>query len=479
MDRVLFFIKKFIPPKIFSFFQPAYHFGLGFLVSWRYGFPSNKLLVVGVTGTTGKTTAVYLIAKMLQNGGFKVGWTSTALLSDGEKEWLNDKKMTMLGRFFTQKMLREMVKNGCEVAIVETTSEGIKQFRHRFINYDVAVFTGIYPEHIESHGNFENYKNEKLKLFKHLERSKRKKFFGRKKELKKIFSGKKTIVANGDDKYAEEFLNFSVEEKIKFVKNDRRENKIETVRSKTANTAKSREENLKIVKYEFLETNETGIKFLFENCPIQLKIWGDFNATNATIAGCIGRVLGFSNEKIADCLGNIDGVPGRLEKIDVGQNFTVIVDYAFEPKALKKMYEIILPIKHRKIIHILGSAGGGRDVSRRQPLGKIAGENADIVIVSNEDPYDDDPMEIIHNVAEGAKSAGKIIGQNLFLIEDRKEAIRKALDLAKENDLVLITGKGCEQAICLENGKKQKWDDRVVTRELLEKRKQKTNLKNG
>jgi UDP-N-acetylmuramoyl-L-alanyl-D-glutamate--2,6-diaminopimelate ligase len=174
MEKILQIIKKLIPKKIFKALQPVYHFIFSYLAALAYGFPSEKLIIIGITGTTGKTTSVYLIAKTLEQAGIKTGFTSTAMFNDGKNEWSNDKKMTMLGRFFTQKLLRNMLRNKCRVAIVETTSEGIRQFRHRFINYDIAIFTGLYEEHIDSHGSFENYKKAKGKLFKHLSKGKTK-----------------------------------------------------------------------------------------------------------------------------------------------------------------------------------------------------------------------------------------------------------------------------------------------------------------
>jgi len=174
MNRLLVLLKKIIPKRLFGMLQPAYHYVLNFIAALVFGFPSNQLTVIGVTGTTGKTTVVYMAAELLKYAGKRVGYTSTAMFSDGQKEWLNDKKMTMLGRFFTQRMLRKMVQNGCDIAIVETTSEGIVQNRHRFINYDTVVFTGLYPEHIDSHGSFENYKKAKQKLFEHVGKCKKK-----------------------------------------------------------------------------------------------------------------------------------------------------------------------------------------------------------------------------------------------------------------------------------------------------------------
>src|SRR5680860_860322 len=207
-------IKKLIPRNLFKAVQPPYHFLVAFFAALTHHFPSRKMIVIGVTGTAGKTSTVYLIAKTLNAAGYKTGFTSTAVFSDGDKEWLNDKKMTMPGRFFIQRSLHQMLKNGCRYAIVETTSEGIKQFRHRFINYDVLVFTGLYPEHIESHGNFENYKKAKGRLFSHLSRFKNK-YESSDKTVCQVKTGleklnllrvKKTIIINGDDKYADYFL---------------------------------------------------------------------------------------------------------------------------------------------------------------------------------------------------------------------------------------------------------------------------------
>ncbi len=212
-----------------------------------------------------------------------------------------------------------------------------------------------------------------------------------------------------------------------------------------------------------------GVSFIAGEIKIQLKLLGEFNATNAMNAVCLGFSQGFDSEKIKKGLENVKGMPGRMEQINQGQLFTVIVDYAFEPKAVVKLYEVISVLPHKKVIHVLGSAGGGRDISRRPKLGQLSGQKADFVIITNEDPYDDDPQVIINQVAEGAIDARKVLGKNLFKILDRRQAINKALSLAEEGDVVLITGKGSEQAICMAGGKKIPWDDRKVVREELEK----------
>lgn len=466
MDRLLFAIKRLLPRKLFRFLQPIYHFLLAWLSALVYGRPSDELIVIGVTGTTGKTTVVYLIAKILENLGLKAGYTSTAILNDGKKEWLNDKKMTMIGRFFTQRILRRMVKNGCQAAIVETTSEGVAQYRHRFINYDILLITGLYPEHIDSHGNFENYKKAKGNLFKHLKNTEVK-FIGddfkvnrsasgvKKLDLKRV---KKTIIANGDDEHKDYFLNFWAEQKVIYSGKSQPESKA------------------KLIRFSELKMEKQGLRFQALGTEFQTRLLGEFNVYNALSAIAVADTMGFAPEKIQPALRRISGVPGRFEKIESGQDFVVIVDYAFEPNALSKLYETLKLLEHQKIIHILGSAGGGRDIARRPILGEIAGRNAQYVIVTDEDPYNEDPMTIISQVAMGAEKAGKKNNQDLFKILDRREAIKKGFSLASKNDIVLITGKGSEQAICRPNGELEPWDDRAVARGLLEEVKaNKTN----
>lgn len=464
MDKILYTIKKIIPTKLFKALQPAYHFLLSWFSATIFGNPSEKLIVVGVTGTTGKTTSVYLMAKTLEEAGIKTGYTSTAMFNDGEKEWLNDKKMTMIGRLFTQRMLSHMVKNKCKVAIVETTSEGIKQFRHRFINYDILLITGLYPEHIESHGSFEKYKEAKGSLFKHL-KSCKEKFVNENLEVVRTDSGikktelekiKKTILADLEDEHVEYFLSFNAERKFAYT-GDMDNIKIDD-RLKN---------EVKIFEYRDVEINQNGTSYFVENEKIKLSLLGMMNVKNSLNAYLLARALNVDIEKIKKALYSIEGVAGRLEKIDEGQNFTVIVDYAFEPRALEKLYETIKLIPHNRIIHVLGSAGGGRDVARRPILGKISGQNADIVIVTDEDPYDDDPQIIIDQVFIGAEKAGKQENIDLFRILSRREAIEKSIEFAQENDILLLTGKGSEQAIMRKDGEMEPWDDRAVVRGIL------------
>lgn len=464
MDRILSSIKRFIPKKVFKALAPFYHFFLGVVANIIYRWPSEKLVVIGVTGTTGKTTTTYLIAKMLESAGFKVGYTSTAMFGDGNKEWLNNKKMTMIGRLFTHRLLRHMVKNGCQYAVIETSSEGIVQYRHRFINYDVVVLTCLYPEHIEAHGSFENYKEAKGMLFAHLKNGKTK-FIDeqsvvrhrptglQKTELKRV---KKTIIVNGSDEHASYFLDFWAEEKFAY---------------RLAEVGVPKPAYASDVKEIMASpaTRNGNTKLEFKEGALAVNLLGDFNRKNILAAMSVGLTQGVAFEKLKEGIEKIYGVPGRLEQINLGQPFTVVVDYAFEPNAVSNLYDTIAQLPHEKIIHVLGSAGGGRDKARRPILGEIAGRRSDIAIITDEDPYDEDPLTIITEVMAGAEKTHKRLNTDLFSVLDRREAIRKALGFAEPGDIVLITGKGSEQAICRAHGTKEIWDDREVVREELGK----------
>ncbi|MFH1047268.1 MAG: UDP-N-acetylmuramoyl-L-alanyl-D-glutamate--2,6-diaminopimelate ligase [Patescibacteria group bacterium] len=429
----------------------AYHRLLSWVAAVRFGYPSERLIVIGVTGTNGKSTTCNMIARVLEGSGHKVGLTTTANFKIAEREWLNDKKMTMLGRFQLQRLLRDMVKAGCRYAVIETSSEGIRQHRHRGINFDIAVFTNLTPEHIESHGGFENYKRAKGELFAKLSHDQRKTFAGA--------IVPKTIIVNAMDEHAGYFLNFLVDSKIGFAV------------PRTGNQAITiKDESVSLLKAENVDINPTDSTWQVEGVNFALRLPGQFNLENAMAAVAVGQALGLKLEDMALALAELSGVPGRLEFIDEGQSFTALVDYAPEPESFRKLYEVVDRLKKNRVIHVLGSCGGGRDISRRPILGRLAAEKAQIVIVTNEDPYDDDPQEIIEDVAAGARACGLHDEQNLFAVPDRGEAIDRAVDLAEPGDLVLLTGKGCEQAIAVANGRKIPWDDRERLRQAIKRK---------
>lgn len=441
-----------MPKRILKRIVPAwvvdrYHHAMALLAAFFYGHPSRKMIVVGVTGTNGKSTTCNLIAAMLETAGHKVGMTTTVNFKIGDRVWLNDTKMTMLGRFALQKLLAEMVRAGCEYAVIETSSEGIKQHRHVGIDYDVAVFTNLTPEHLESHGGFEKYKAAKGQLFASLASSRAKRLRG--KDIKKV------SVVNLADAHSGYFLAFSANRKYGYL----------TEKSRLSEQGRNQIEwPFAVVKAMDVRLEPTRSSFTVRDVPFALALPGLFNVENAMAAVAVGLSQGVEIEAMAKAIASVPGVPGRMERIDEGQSFTAIVDYAPEPASLGKLYEVVAMMEKRRVIHVLGSTGGGRDRDRRPVLGRMAGERADIVIVTDEDPYDDDPVVIIDEVAAGAVGAGKHDGANLFRILDRREAIRKAVALAGAGDLVLVTGKGAEQRMAVARGRKIPWDDREELR---------------
>ncbi len=394
-------MKKFVPKFIFS----IYHYLLALVGAIIYGFPSKKLIVIGITGTKGKSTTVVLTGKMFQEAEIKIGWVSSLTINYGKEEIMNKYHMTMPGRFFIQSALAKMVKNDCKYAIIEVTSEGIKQFRHKFIKFSGAVFTNLAPEHIEAHGSFEKYRDAKLKLFKAT--AKIKNSFG---------------IYNTDDKNVEWFLKYPIKNKFKFnPKNDKTD--------------------------------------------LQMNLIGDFNYANALTALTIAKSQGISQEIAKNALSKVKFIPGRMEEINEGQNFRVFVDLAHTPDSFEKVFKVVRQLSHHKIISVFGAAGGGRDKWKRPELGRLALENSDVIILCNEDPYNENPESIINDIESGFS---KIQNSKLEIrkIIDRREAIRKALILAQKDDIVLILGKGTEQTMVIGNNK-IKWDDRNVVKEEL------------
>ena len=426
-------IKKFIP----KFLLSAYHYSLAILAKWFYGQPSQQMLVIGVTGTAGKSSTCYFMAQILEQAGYRVGMTTTTLFKLGDREWLNNKKMTMLGRFQTQKLLKQMLEVNCQIAIIETSSQGIEQFRHIGINYDWLIFTNLYHEHIEAHGSFENYRHVKGKLFRKLNQLPH-------KNLKPFGQIKKTIIVNTDDQYADYFLSFAADKK------------------KTYGLNKPADISWQDYKFNLL---------------------GEYNKYNVLAGVAVARGLNIGEKEIRAAISHLKPLPGRLEFIANKLGLKIIVDYSFEPQAVKKLYATLKKNKHNKIIHVLGSTGGGRDHARRPLLGQLAAQQADIIIVTNEDPYDEDPKKIIADVVAGAmgnnfqfpfndfqaKFKFQIYNSNkiVYAILDRRQAIRQALKLGRPEDLILITGKGAEQAMCVAHNKLLPWDDRQVVRQIL------------
>lgn len=410
---------------------------------WYYGRPTRKLIVVGVTGTKGKSTTCRYIASVLDAGGFRVATLSTVEIKIGDTVVPDKPQNTMLGRGQIQKYLKQALKAGCQYAVVETSSEGILQYRHLGLNYDIAVFTNLGTEHQERHGGFENLRTAKGELFKQLAKNSR-----------KIINGKvvpKISVINSDDEHTEFFANFSADGKFRYAINAAPDvNQI----------------SAKIVK-----SDEHGTVFTINGHEYKLNLVGAFNVPNALAAIAVGRAVGIKEDKISLGLEQVYYLPGRMEFIKLGQDYSVVVDYAHEPLSLTALFTSLRPLVKPpgKLVGVIGSDGGGRDVAKRPRMGEVAGRLCDIVIVTDVNAWDEDPTEIAEMLAQGARSAGKKDNVNLFITINRREAIKQACELAGSGGVVAITAKGTESAIVGKNGVRTPWDDSAVAREEINK----------
>ena len=421
---------------ILSTLKLPYHYLLALLGAIIYGFPSRKLKVIAVTGTKGKSSVVELVSALLETAGYKTAHASTIQFKIGDKKERNLHKMTMPGRFFLQGFLRKAVTAGCTHVVIEMTSEGARQFRHKFIELDALIFTNLAQEHIESHGSYEKYVAAKVSLAEALETSPKK---------------NKVLVVNGDDKEASRFLAVFTGMKCVYTKED----------------ARNRVVSDHGVSFDWLKPSAEGSPGHFapqnikgNGVRIDSKLPGEFNLYNILAATTYTKAIGISISKIKTGIESVTGIRGRAERIEAGQDFSVIVDYAHTPDSLEKLYATYAGTYRRCI---LGNTGGGRDTWKRPVMAGIAEKYCDEIILTNEDPYDEDPEKIIREMAHGCTH------KEPLLILDRRTAIREALRRSSKGDVVLITGKGTDPYIMGPRGSKEVWDDATVVREELQK----------
>jgi len=423
IEKTLRIAKKIIPKRIFAFFQPAYHYLLALCAAAIYGRPSRGIFIVGVTGTKGKTTTVELINAMLEAAGYKTAVFGTLRMKIGDASKPNLHKMTMPGRLFAQRFIKRAKDAGCDYVIMEMTSEGAKQFRHKFINLDTLIFTNLSPEHIEAHGSYEHYRDAKLSIARELARSSKK---------------RRTLIVNGDDPESRHFLAIrNIPRKISYHMRDIRP----------------------------FEKTKTGIAFTLHGQHAVTRLEGEFNLYNILAAATFAKSQNIPEEIILKIVKETETIPGRMEHIREGQNFDVVVDYAHTPDSLEKAYRAF---GGRSKICVLGSAGGGRDIWKRSAMGEIADTYCDRIILTDEDPYDEDPKKIVSDVAAG------ITKHKPEIIMDRRKAIARALSAAVDGAVVIITGKGTDPYIMRADGKKEPWSDARVTREELRRIRRKT-----
>lgn len=417
LDKILGFIRsRLIPKSVFSFFQPLYHTLLAYIGALMYGFPSRSMKVIGVTGTKGKSTVVFVTAKILEELGYSVASVGSLGFKIKNKEWANNLKMTMPGRFKLQSFLRQAKNAGCEFVVMEVTSEGIAQKRHLGIKFDSAVFLNIHPEHIENHGSFENYLSAKQELFK---------------------VTKNTHIINADDSHLQDFSKFKSYKKIFFGKNEAD------------------------VRFKISKSDASGSEFEIYGTNFKTSLAGEFNVYNcvASIATAIG--YGAELPAMESTISKIDSIPGRMNFIQ-RDPFMVVVDYAHTPDSLKGVYKAMRSYSSGKLICVLGAAGGGRDKWKRPEFGRIADGFCDKIFLTDEDPYEESPDRILDEIEAGISETQKITR-----ILSREEAIKSAIQSAEPGDGVIITGKGSENSMAVKGGKKISWSDMEVVKKYL------------
>jgi UDP-N-acetylmuramoyl-L-alanyl-D-glutamate--2,6-diaminopimelate ligase len=416
VETVIKFAKKLLPSKVVSKLLPFYHFLLAITGAVIYRFPSNSVKVVAVTGTKGKSSTVEIANAILEEAGFRTAILSTIRFKIGNESKPNLLKMTTPGRFFVQKFIRDAVNAKCDYVVLEMSSEAAKQFRHKFISYDALIFTNLSPEHIESHGSYENYVNAKLSIGKELEKS-----------------GKqnRALVVNADEKESERFLKLKIPTKLSY----------------------SLDESA-------YKTEKGKISFNFDGQVLSAPLEGKFNIYNCLAGATYAKSQGIDTETIKKALEKIKIIRGRVEHINCGQDFDVVVDYAHTADSLEKLYQAF---PNQRKIAVLGNTGGGRDTWKRPVMAEVADKYCNYIILTNEDPYDEDPREIINQMIPGIKN------HKPEIIMDRRGAIEAALRAASPSSVVLITGKGTDPFIMGPNGSKTPWDDATVVREELSK----------
>ena len=417
--------------------------GLAEAAAWWFGDPSHELPVVGITGTDGKTTTSFLAAAGLEAAGWQSGLLGTVESRIGGTREANDEHATTPGAPALQRAIRAMVQGGDRAAVIETTSHGLAAERVRGIAYDVAILTNLTHEHLEFHGTWEAYRDAKLSLFERLA-------VGPANPAKGI---PKTAIVNLDDPSAGRFVGVAQEAGARVL---------------TYGTEAAAD-----VRATRVEADARGLRIDVEApagpADLALRLVGRFNVHNALAVVALGEALGLDPAAVRDGLAGLTGVPGRMERIDQGQPFEVIVDFAHSPASLEQVLELLAPLAAARgggLIAVFGS-GGERDTAKRPLMGRIAGQRARLVVVTDEDPRGEDRAAILDEIARGAEAAGRRRDRDLLLIADRPAAIEAAFERARPGDIVVLAGKGHERSIEGPDGPRP-YDEAETARAALE-----------
>ncbi|HJP70112.1 MAG TPA: UDP-N-acetylmuramoyl-L-alanyl-D-glutamate--2,6-diaminopimelate ligase [Candidatus Limnocylindria bacterium] len=389
-----------------------------------YGHPSKQLEVIGITGTDGKTTTSFLAVELLRAGGRRPGLIGTVAADIGDERVPNEDRNTTPESPELQALLARMVAAGNESVVMEATSHGLALERTRNCRFDVGVVTSVTSEHLEFHGSLEAYRRAKARL---------------------IEEAPLAILNADDDAYA-------------FFR--------ERARDRVLTYGIDADADLHATE---LVADAGGSRFTLVapdwSGEVSTPMPGRFNVSNALAALAIAHVEGVAWPVAVEALARTAGVPGRMERVDAGQPFAVVVDYAHTADSLGKVLRMLRPVTRGRLIAVFGSAGE-RDATKRPAMGRIGAELADLTVVTDEDPRLEDPRAINEAIADGARSAGAVDGDSLLVIDDRREAIGRAIELAGEGDVVLLAGKGHEMSMFY-GREKRPWDDREVAREAL------------
>src|SRR2546421_465396 len=401
---------------------------LPLMSSTWFDHPSRGMTVIGVTGTDGKTTTTTMIQQMVLAAGRPAGSMSTVDIRAGGDVDLNDSRQTTLEALEIQAQLARMRDRGITQAVIETSSHGLALQRVVGVDYDVAVFTNIAHEHLDFHKTIEAYREAKASLIDLTARS--------------VAKGiEKTAVLNRDDPSYTYLAQRAIPRRISYgIQLD----------------ADLKAERVEVTAEGLLIEATTPLGAL----SIRLRQSGRWNAANALAAAAAGVAIGLTLEEIRNGLERFQGVSGRMERVDLGQPFRVVIDYAHTPQSLEKVLRELRPITRGKLIAVFGSAGD-RDREKRPWMGEIAARLSDYAVFTNEDPREEDAMAIIDEIAGGAEEVGWQEGENYARIEDRRQGIAHAVRRARPGDTILLAGKGHERSILIGRGK-QDWDERAV-----------------
>ena len=434
-------IKTFLMDKVpnYNSLVIPYHLTKAAMAAHKYGFPGERMRVIGVTGTNGKTSTCFMIWKMLNAAGHKTGLMTTVAWGVDKLEEQVEHMTTVDVETLNYRM-KKIADLGAEFLVLEITSHALVQHRVYGVPIEIAVMTNVTHEHLDYHKTFENYRDAKRMLFKMAD-------FG---------------VINEDDKSwayftqdVKKYVTYGINNGILQAENITL--KADGVRYQT------------IVSQQFFDMNNVDNKI--KKLEIKTQIPGKFTVYNSLAAVAVGIKLGLTKNEIEKGIYALDSVEGRMNRVKEGQKFEVIVDYAHTPDAFLKVFESVVPGKKARIISLFGGAGR-RDESTREERGKIGAINSDIVIVTEDDSRDEDPKMIADEFIKGAEAEGKILGENLFVELNREKAIKKAIDLAGKDDIVLILGKGHEKTI-LRAGGAEPFEDLKVVRKILRKKMKK------